>query len=490
MAGPLDKLLQVVLPKGKGKKTGTGITGTFRPSSADQVLPLPQYRDHLVDIFTDRYSNDSRALIKKLFKQDPDVSAAVNAYLTIANQELIMVARDQEGNIDHEGMKMLKQLVMLLTRRWDYSTGFRYKPSLDTLVDEMRYMLLMRGGIMAELVFDERLAPSELRHIDLASIRWYERKAGEYKPVQDQDGAEVKLDVPSVFVAFFHRDPTSIYADSSFTAAINTIAARQQVVNDLYRIMQVTGYPRMDVKILEEVILKNAPANVKQDATKLRQYLNDRLAEIRTAVTQIRPDQAFVHYDSVEVGIVNDKNPGMGIDIKPVIDVLNGQNQAALKTMATIIGRGESGVNTASVEARVFALNCDELNRPIAELLQQMFTFAMRLQGFEGWVECEFKKAEMRADLELEPQRSMQQSRLLTDLSHGIISDDEYHLAMYGRIRPDSAPELSGTGFMNPQPVGVDETKVSPNSDPLGRSLASKGGNQAKSNTNKVKPTS
>ena len=40
--------------------------------------------------------------------------------------------------------------------------------------------------------------------------------------------------------------------------------------------------------------------------------------------------------------MVNDKKAGMSIDIEPVIKTLNAQNQAALKTMATILGRGEA----------------------------------------------------------------------------------------------------------------------------------------------------
>jgi hypothetical protein len=38
----------------------------------------------------------------------------------------------------------------------------------------------------------------------------------------------------------------------------------------------------------------------------------------------------------------------MTLDIEPIIKTLNAQNQAALRVMATTLGRGESGVNTAS----------------------------------------------------------------------------------------------------------------------------------------------
>ena len=138
------------------------------------------------------------------------------------------------------------------------------------------------------------------------------------------------------------------------------------------------------------------------------------------------------------------------MDVESIIKVLNSQNQAALKTVATIIGRGESGVNTASVEARVFSMSADSLNGPIADMFSDMMTLAMRLTGYEGFVTCVFDKAELRPETELEPQYLMRQSRLQNDLSLGLITDDEYHMEMYGRTRPVSAPLLQGTGFFAP----------------------------------------
>lgn len=43
----------------------------------------------------------------------------------------------------------------------------------------------------------------------------------------------------------------------------------------------------------------------------------------------------------------------------------------------------------------------------------------------------------------------MKQNRLMLLLSHGIIDDDEFHIEMFNRPRPDGVEELSGTGFMS-----------------------------------------
>ncbi|WP_353645756.1 hypothetical protein [Mesorhizobium sp. WSM2239] len=476
-----DFLTAIVPAKKKAKAGGTAATPTYNPQQADRILTVPQYRDHLTDIFATRTADDSRTLLKNLFKFDPDVSAALNGYLTMANTDAIILARDLDGNIDREATKSIMLAIEKIGRPTDYSLGFQLKKTLRSIAEEMRYMLLLRGGIGAELILDKQLMPDKIRNIDLTSVEWYEKNPGEYKPVQKIAGSNVEtsLDIPTFFVSHYRKDPTSIYGHSTFVSAINTIAARQQVINDLYRIMRLTGFPRMAVEVVEEVLTKNAPENIKSDDLKLREWKAARLGEIRSVIEGLRADQPLIHFDSVQPTMMNENKPGAAMDISAIIETLNAQNQAALKTMATVIGRGASGVNTGSVEARIAAMNADELNEPIAEMLQNIFSFVLHQAGFQGFVEVQFRKAELRPDTELEPQLALKSSRLRQDLSDGLITDDEYHLWMHGRLRPDSSPELSGTGFMTPVTEPGKAAEASPNSDPLGRSVTPEGGNKA-----------
>jgi hypothetical protein len=352
-------------------------------------------------------------------------------------------------------------------------------------------MLLLRGAIGVELIVDKQLTPDSLRQVDMATIKWYEKQSGQYKPVQLVPGSsdEVSLDFPTFFVAFYRRDPTAIYANSAFVAAINTIAARQQVINDLYRIMQITGYPRMEITIMEEVLIKNAPANVKADQNALKSWVNTRMGELSASFANIRADQAVTHTDAVELGMLNDKKPGASIDISAVVDTLNAQNQAALKVMSTVIGRGENGANTGSVEARIAAMFADELNEPLSDLLARVLTFLLNQNGFQGYAEVRFRKAELRPETELEPQLTLKAARLRQDLSDGIITDEEYTLEMYGRLPNDGAPPLSGTGFMTPVPAGdTGAADVSTtNGGPLSKSLAPTGSKTASKMTKSAK---
>jgi len=475
--------LQFLLPKRKQRAGGTASTPGFNLN--DVVRSVPSYDNHRTDIFDSRQSDDSRNLLDDMVRHDPDVSSAIFAFGTIAGSaEMYINAYDINGEISEEGIKIGKAIEERLFGIHDYTVGFSAKSSRKQFMDDLRYSTLLRGVLGFELIYDKQLEPSSLRLVDMATVEWEEAKAGEYKPFQEVDGANdpVSLDVPTFFSEKFHQNPNDVYSYSTFVSSINTIAARQQVINDLYRIMQFTGYPRLDIEVLEDVLMSNAPPALRSDPKKRQEFVDQQLAAIRGTFASIRPDQAFVHTNAVKTGMINDKNPGAGLKIEQIIETLDAQNQAALKTMPAVIGKASNG-DTASTESRLFAMSCDSLNKTVAAGLSRAFTLAARIAGFQGRLEVNFTPIELRPTLELEPQLTMKASRLKQDLSLGIITDEHYHMAMYNRAPPAGFTPLSGTGFLEQQTVDVDAEGVSPNDDPNGRGLVAEGSDSAQSNS-------
>lgn len=480
----LDKL-DFILPKKKQKAGGQAATPGY--DASDIVRAVPDYNNHREDIFDNRQSDDSRTLLDNLVRHDPDVSSAIFAFGTIAaSSEMYIVAYDPDNQVDADGIKLANAIMTKLFTAVDYTLGYNAKMSKKQFLDDIRYSTILRGVLGIELVYDKTLEPYELRLIDMATVEWEETKIGVYKPIQEVDGINdpVSLDIPTFFTEKFHQNPNDIYGYSTFVSSINTIAARQQVINDLYRIMQFTGYPRLDITVLESVLMANAPPALRNDPKQRQKFVDQQLTSIRSSFASIRPDQAFVHTDAVTTGMVNDKSPGASMQIDAIISTLDAQNQAALKTMPSVVGKGQNG-DTASTESRLFAISCDSLNKTVAAGLSEALTLAVRIAGFQGRVEVCFPPIELRPHLELEPHFTMRSSRLKQDLSLGIITDLEYHLQVYNRPPPEGYKELSGTGFLEQETIGVDAEGVSPNEDRNGRGLVSEGGTSAKSNATK-----
>lgn len=484
MATTLSKLFEFILPKGKTKSGGVSQTNTYDPSNVTEPLGLPDYTEHLVDIQDSRLSDNSMELIKTLMRTDPDMSAAVNAYLTLADTQVEYVVKDSSGEISSDGQKLLNSLLYRIFTLTDYTLGYQSKPTFNEFVEGLRYMLLMRGSIGVELIYDKTMQPSSFRTVDMNTVEFIEKTPGEYKPVQSTENVEdVSLDIPTFFTAKFRQDPTDAYSYSYFTSAINTIAARQAVINDLYRIMRIVGFPRITIKVLEEVLKNRCPKDYKNDPEKFNSWVNSQVTTIANQFDNIRADMPFAHTDSIEPSILNEKQPGAGLQVEEIINTLNAQNQAGLKVVATVLGRGEAGVNTASVESRIFSMSADSLNKPIADILSKAMTFALRTAGFDGFATFRFRPAELRPDLELETMRIQKQARLMKDLSLGVISDETYVMEMYGETPREGAPVLSGTGF--DKSVSTDETSEPTDTkrdNSLGRSLTPEDAESAESN--------
>lgn len=439
----------IILPKGF-KNGGAAFTPGYNPQQPDQVIAAPDTDQHLRDLLQERIQEADGDLIKILAIYDPDVSAAFGAYMTLSNTTMRYVARTAEGEIDSAANLQIARLLTSLTNPIDYSLGFTMPRSLRTRNSDLRYMLMLRGSIAIEMVLDQKFGLTDVRNIDTASLEWYEKKPGFVTPVQKSDSDEKDLNIPTFFYASHRKDPTTPYSKSMFISVINTVYARLQIINDLYDIMQMTGYPRVTIKVMEDTIVKNMTPEDKADPRRRSTFVNSIIRDVTSKFSNINPTQPLVHTDSLELGVLSTKQGGGSqsqIDIRPVIEVLNAQNQSALKSVATVLGRGASGVNTASVEAQIFSMQAGEINEPLADVWSQLLTFALRLSGSQSFVEVYFDKPEMRPPNELEPAQIQKQARLLKDLSLGLISDEEYHLQMYNRPKPDGAPELSGTGF-------------------------------------------
>jgi len=488
----LSSGLQILLPKKKAKPGGTSYTNTYRPGTP--AVTTPGYKEHTTDIFSSRVADDSRALILSLCRHDPDVSASLYAYASIsASANMVIEAYDLNGVESPDGIKLAQQVLNRVFTVNDYTLGYSAKLGEAEFYDELTYMILARGSAGMELVLDKTLSPDSFRLVDTATLTWNEKAPGVYKPMQKTAGAQgdgINLDIPTFFTTRFHQDPTDVYTYSPFVSAINTVAARQQVINELYRIMQVTGYPRLDVEVLEDIIMASAPPTLRQNPIERQKFVDAQIQSIRNQFSNIRSDQAFVHTNAVSTKMINDKNPGAGMNIKEVIETLDAQNQAALKTMPSVVGKGGTS-QVASTETRLFAMSCDDLNRIKANIIQQALNLAVRIAGFQGTLKVGFTPIELRPTLELEAQLLMRQNRLQNDLSRGLITDHYYHMNMYQRPKPDSAPELSGTNFLTPvQPEagddGIDPKKASPNSDPLGRAVSGGGQDGVRDNRNKT----
>jgi hypothetical protein len=80
-------------------------------------------------------------------------------------------------------------------------------------------------------------------------------------------------------------------------------------------------------------------------------------------------------------------------------------------------------------------------------LYSRAFTLAARLMGQDVYVEFAYEELTLKPSGELEAYKAMEQSRVLEQLSLGLISDEEACVKLTGNLPPANYKPLSGTMF-------------------------------------------
>jgi hypothetical protein len=118
--------------------------------------------------------------------------------------------------------------------------------------------------------------------------------------------------------------------------------------------------------------------------------------------------------------------------------------------MPSILGHGSGSQNVASSETLLFMKNAKGMvQEKLNEIYSRALTLAVRLFGYDVYVEFRYADIDLRPESELEAFRSMRQSRILEQLSLGFITDEQASIELTGQLPPPGFKPLSGTGFVD-----------------------------------------
>jgi len=171
----MGKLAEILPPKNI-QAGGKADTPTFNSSQRTQPLSAPDLFSHKRDLLTEHEGEDT-GIIETLMRADPDVSASVGAYLTVANTDMKFICYDENNQVDRKAQQIVNTFLHGVTNNFDYSKGFKMSKSLKVLNEKFRYMILKRGSICGELIYDKKIGMlTDIRVVDTASLEWTDQK--------------------------------------------------------------------------------------------------------------------------------------------------------------------------------------------------------------------------------------------------------------------------------------------------------------------------
>lgn len=432
---PRSKKRDSVLEPGVGRVTPVQ---SFAPGSKGQPVARPtgRYTDSSVaDLKTQQTPAE---LLYTLSRWDPDFSNAVWNFMRVAESGWKAIGCDKEGNPDSKVQERLELMLQRLNWAQDY-TQFTMPLSVDGVVAQLTKYVVLRGALACELVLGEDSLVRELVAVDPVRVQFMQPENGVFKPfMKSNDGKDVSLDFPTFVWEVLDPDAETPYEQPPLLSAINAVMFRIGVLEDLQRVVKRVAYPRITVKLLEETIIANMPLDVQVDPEAKAKWLKDRKTEVARLLEDVRPEDALVMWDSMEVGILSDEN-NPTIDFRPLIEVLSQLITSSLKTLPTIMGYKFSSSQTiAATETLLYTKGVRGIQRPVERAVSRMLTLALLLEGTQGVVKFKFMPIELRPETELENQRAMKQARILELHSEGWISDEE------------AAEELTGESVLPP----------------------------------------
>jgi len=429
-----------------------------KTTNGDQRLVAADRQTANLDLLTLRNGTTTKSTIRDLSKVSPDLSASVWAYQRlVVTKGFTGVARNQDGTANPEATAALQQVLARMNYLTDYAQGFNNISGIHAVAESLTLELRQYGACSLELVLDKARLPSRLQPISTTQITFYEAKDGTTYPQQIINGNYIDLDQPTFFYSSMDQDLLSAYSDSPMEAALAATLADAEFTQDVRRVIKRALHPRLDAQIDSDAFRKSIPLELQGDTDGLRAYQNNFVSAVEDVVNGLEADDALVHLDSVKFDYLNNGNVSLDKEYTVLQGMINSKLATGTKAPPSVLGHGSGSANIASAEIQLFLKYAEGIQGNLNSILSRALTLAVRLLGYDVYVQFEFEAIDLRPRSELEAYRAMEQSRVLDLLALGLISDEEASLQLTGKLPPAGFKSLSGTffktGFTDPNAV-------------------------------------
>jgi len=335
-------------------------------------------------------AQDASSTIRDMYETDGLVSTAISSMVRIACSGMTYSAYfTGTHEFSREGMMAVESVVSSLDTLWDYTKGFSDKKGMEPLIEEMLLETALSGGVGCEMVLDKSRLMDKLVPINYSTIIWKSDGKGGKKPFQKRKASaggqakDISLDLPTVWIAEMAKPLDRVYAMSYMVSSLKRILHYDEFIEDMRRVIRQNGAPRLLVKLNYEKVLQSAPAAVKNDADKLKKFLDDTISAVEERVKN--PEESLVYFDNTEVDSV--ETSGEKKDYKDLLDALSGLAASAAKSNPSILGLRLGGSqNTSSTESMLFSHMAGMLQTPVAQVISRALTLAVRLIGLDVYV--------------------------------------------------------------------------------------------------------
>jgi len=365
-----------------GRPSGAAARARAGASGFASLIPRQN-----IDDWTPRLGSTALDTLRTVRDRDPDASQAVMNLLLLMGQGYRVEMEDQQGKPHQEAQAD--------AQAWDAQVGSDYGGGMDALVSVLGLTLATQGALAGELELTKDLRDVlDLHPLDPARFT-FKRDGdgrlqrgvfvGKGKLGADPDGMIV-FNPNQVRYVPLHPDVDDPYGRSPILAALTAIFFKIQLLEDLKAVVHNQGYPRLDIKVVQNMVLDAIPAHLKVPGKEGEQaaFVSSFLVELQAQYSALEPDDTFIHWDSVVVDYVGPSGSG-GVNIDTLMNVLDTQIVNGLKHVKILLNRNEGSTTThASIQWRAYALFVNGMQRVLKRVLEWAHTTRAQIKGYVG----------------------------------------------------------------------------------------------------------
>lgn len=447
--------------KGKGGVTTPTIFTVAKPSTQAQMVDNDRGTANL-DLTSFRTTGTTKQTVQVFSKVNPEMAAAVDAYIRLALTNYTVVAYDRtSGEVDPQGSAVIQQWIRQNDLIGQYDQGYNPNFTLRTLCEMWALELRQFGSACGEVVMDQARVPSRIQPIGSRDIKWFPSNNARWAiPNQQVGGQYIPLDFPAFFYVALDQSLYTAYSESPMEPSLQPVLFGLQLLNDIRRVIRMNLHPRTTITLNTEELQGLVPPEAQQDPDKLLDFYNKFIAQVASNIDGLEPEEALITLDSMKVEILDRGNSSLSAEYDILTKMADSKISSGAKVLPGVIGRGSNASNT-SVESMIFIKQVEgSVQKPLNEIFSRMFTLILRMLGSDSVVEFRLSDINLRPETELEAFKGQRQARVMELLSLGFISDEEAGIELHGRLPSGDFTPLSGTRFYEPTTVGT--TAVNP----------------------------
>lgn len=361
-------------------------TGRLSGTSSSQNIISP-YRSRVTKVLeTLRLIRDEREAINYLAKYHPDMSFSLWNYLRLSNQGHTMEFYGIKGKAREKRQTEIEE-------EWkDFSSRINTisNDGLDGLINIFHKNAILFGAQMCEAAVLEDLSDVEdVYPIDPRTIEWdLEDRSGKkiWVPYQYANMKKVDLSKGNIFNVPFDPDTNRPDGNLMFAAAILSIDFQLQAYTDMSQVLRRQGYPRNDVSVNREELLKSAPPSVRSDPKTQKQFLEDYFLWTKKLLENLDPTQDYIHFDDTKISLAGGSgNGGRSMDIRAYTEMTDIQTMGGLKTLGIMLNRATGQTETwSTVELKIMVEGIKSLQRGSKRLVESIAKLWLRVHGYQA----------------------------------------------------------------------------------------------------------